>query len=278
MLLWETTLIWRYKGALFKMDASVFLEWGAQHQHALLKKSEAKRPILATQLFHQILLDITKELFSPHMLEIEIPIPYGQSSYLHIAEHFEPPVFSPGEFWWHMLDFRENGTGFCWGHGAGVLHCLNWQQVLTAAFLSCLRCDTASSDIALTGRHDGRQRTTTPACVVLRYSKKLVWILQEGLWCGDPRLQVLPASCFLLCMAHLWYFFYIFFSISCIHILLQLSTNTSVPLQKNMAHENTSQRAMPEARVRRQMSEKLPKAPNLSREAGCKHSVEVTKL
>lgn len=47
MLLWETTLIWRYKGALFKMDASVFLEWVAQHQYILLKKSEAKRPILA---------------------------------------------------------------------------------------------------------------------------------------------------------------------------------------------------------------------------------------
>lgn len=134
----------------------------------------------------------------------------------------------------------------CWG-GDGVLHCLNWQQVLTAAFLAYLGCDIASSDTALTGRHDGRQRTTTPACIVLHYSKKLVWLLQQGLWCGDPWLQVLPASCFPLCMAHFWFFFNIS-SISFIDILLQLSTYTPVPLQKNMAHENTSQRAMPGAR------------------------------
>lgn len=130
----------------------------------------------------------------------------------------------------------------CWG-GDAVLHCLNWQQVLTAAFLAYLGCDIASPDTALTGRRDGRLRTTTPACVVLHYSKKMVWILQQGLWCGDPWLQVLPASCFPLCMAHFWYFLHIS-SISFIDILLQLSTYTPVPLQKNMAHENTSQRAM----------------------------------
>lgn len=134
----------------------------------------------------------------------------------------------------------------CWG-GDGVLHCLNWQQVLTAAFLACLGCDIASSDTVLTGRHDGRQRTSTPARVVLHCSKKLVWILQQGLWCGDSWLHVLPASCFLLCMAHFWYFLHIS-SISFIDILLQLSTYTPAPLQKNMAHEITSQRAMPLAR------------------------------
>lgn len=37
-------------------------------------------------------------------------------------------------------------------------------------------------------------------------------------------------------------------SISFIDNLLQLSTYTPVTLQKNMAHENTSQRAMPGAR------------------------------
>lgn len=147
-----------------------------------------------------------------------------------------PLGFSPGEFWQRMLDFRGNRISFCQGGGAGVLHCLDRQQVLTVAFLSYLWCDMASSDSALTGRHDGRQRTATPACVVLRYSKKLVWILQEGLWCGDPRLQVLPASCFPLCMTHLWYFWNIS-SVSFIHIFLQLSTYTPVPLQKNMAHE-----------------------------------------
>lgn len=192
-------------------------------------------------------------------------------------------------FWTHWgsrLESSDNtcwisertGWGFfCWEGGASVLHCLNWQQVLTAAFLSYLWCDMASSDTALTGRHDGRQRTTTLVCVVLHYGKKLVWILQEGLRCGDPQLQVLPASCFPLCVAHFWYFFNIS-SVSFIHILLQLSTYTPVPLQKNMAHENTSQRAMPGARVRRQMSETLPKVPNLSQEAGCKYTVEVTKL
>lgn len=38
-----SSLIWMYKRALFQIDASVFSEWGAQHQ-TLLKK----RPILAT--------------------------------------------------------------------------------------------------------------------------------------------------------------------------------------------------------------------------------------
>lgn len=155
-----------------------------------------------SELLHQILQDITKEPSSLHVLETEISVLYGQSSYLHIAEHFEPT----GVLAWRVLmtnaRFQRERDGFCWGGGASVLHCLNW-QVLTAAFLSYLRCDMASSDIALTGRCDEKQRNTTPARVVLCYTKTLVWILQEGLWNGDPWLQDIPASCFPLCMAHL---------------------------------------------------------------------------
>lgn len=277
MLLWEITLIWRYKGALFKMDASVFLEWGAQYQHASLKKPETKRPILETLNSTKSFRTSQKNLPSPMRWKLKYQFPTGKVHTCLLLSILNPLGFSPGESWQRVLDFRENGTVFCWGGGAGVLHCLNWQQVLTAAFLSYLGCDMASSDIAPTGRRDGRQRTTTPACVVLHCSKKLVWILQEGLWCGDPQLQVLPASCFRLCMAHFWSFFNTS-SVSFIHILLRLSMYTPVPLQKNMAHGNTSQRAMPGARVRRQMSETLPKVPSLSQEAGCKYTVEVTKL
>lgn len=54
----------------------------------------------------------------------------------------------------------------------------------------------------------------------------------------------LPVA-FPLCMAQVFlHISFIYF----IDILLQLSTRTPVPLQKNMAHENTSQRAMPLAR------------------------------
>jgi len=189
MLLWETTLIWRYKGALFKMDASVFLEWGTQHHHALLKKSEAKRPILAT-LHSPTKSSRTSQrnLPPPKCWKLKYQFPTGKVHTCILLSILNPLGFSPGEFWQHMLDFRQNRIVFCWGRGAGVLHCLNWQQVLTAAFVSYLWCDTTSSDIALTGRRDGRQRATTSACVVLHYGKKLVWILQEGLWFGDPRL------------------------------------------------------------------------------------------
>lgn len=240
------SLIWMYKRALFKMDASVFWGWGAQHQQTLLKKS----PILAT-LNPSIKSFATSQrnLPPPICRKLKYQFPTGEVLTLILLSILNPLGFSPGEFWQCMLDFRENGICCCcccWG-GDSVLHCLNWQQVLTAGFLAYLGCDIASSDTALTGRCDGRQRTTTPACVVLHYSKKLVWILQQGLWCGDPWLQVLPASCFPLCMAHFWYFLHIS-SISFIDILLQLSIYTPVPLQKNMAHENTSQTAMPLAR------------------------------
>lgn len=170
---------------------------------------------------------------------------------------------------------ERTGWGFCWRGGTSVLHCLNWQQVLTAAFLSYLWCGMASADIALTGRHDERRRTTTPARAVSCYGKKLAWMLQEGLWCGDSQLQVLPASCFPPCMVHLCYFWNIS-SVSFVYILLQLSTHT--PLQRNVVRGNTSERAMSGTRVRRQMSETFTKAPNLSREACCKYTVEVTKL
>lgn len=93
----SNNLIWMYKGALFKLDASVFLEWGTQHQQALLKK----RPILATvnPSLPQILRNITREPSSPHMLEIEVSISYRQSSYFDIAEHFEPT----GVLTWRVL-------------------------------------------------------------------------------------------------------------------------------------------------------------------------------
>lgn len=224
----SNSLVWMYKGGLFKMDASVFLEWGARHQQTLLKK----RPILAT--FNPSIESFAKsqrKLPPPVCWKLKYQFPTGKVHPLILLSILNPLGFSPGEFWQCMLDFIENGIFCCCCccGGDGVLHCLNWQQVLTAAFLACLGCDIASSDTALTGRHDGRQRTL--ACVVLPYSKKPVRILQQGLWCGDPWLQVLPASCFLLCMAHFWYFLHLS-SISLIDILLQLSTYTPVPFRK----------------------------------------------
>lgn len=187
--------VWMYKGAPFKMDASVFSEWGAQHQQTLLKKRPSWQltapPANYLQHHKGTFLPPYTGNWSIGSLHAKFILWYCWAFWTHWGSHLES---SDNACW----IFRENGIFCCCccGGGDSVLHCLNWQQVLTAAFLAYLGGEIASSDTALTGRHDGRQRTTTPACVVLHYMKKPVWILQLGLWHGNPWLQVLPASCF----------------------------------------------------------------------------------
>lgn len=142
--------------------------------------------------------------------KLKYPFPMGKVHTCVLLSILNPLRFWPGELWQHMMDFRESRMDFAEEVGPlcfiGSTDNKSWLQL----FFSAYHCDMVSSDIALPGRCDGRQVTTTSACVVSHYGKKPVWILQEFLRCGDSCLQVLLASCFPLCMAHFWYFLLIF--------------------------------------------------------------------
>lgn len=198
--------------------------------------------------------------------------PVGKVHTCILLSILNPLGLSPGEFWWQILDFRKWEVFLLrrWGQ------CASLSQLTTSLDYSfCFLFMKWHSKFWYCPHWEAWWETEN--YVVLDYGKKPMWNSPGRFICGDPQLQVLPASCFPPCMAHFWHFLNIP-SVSFIYTLLQLSTYTPVQLQKNMAHENTSQRDMPGARVRRRMSETLPKAPNFSQEAGCKYTVEVTKL
>lgn len=98
------SLIRMYKRALFKMDASVFSGWGAQHQQTLLKKS----PILATvNPSIKSFATSQRNLPPPICRKLKYQFPTGEVHTLILLSILNPLGFSPGEFWQCMLDFRE---------------------------------------------------------------------------------------------------------------------------------------------------------------------------
>lgn len=102
----SNNLIWMYKGALFKLDASVFFKRGTPHQQALLKK----RSTLAT--YNPSLKSFATSqgnLPPPICWKLKYQFPTGKVHALILLNILNPLGFSPGEFWQCMLDFRENG-------------------------------------------------------------------------------------------------------------------------------------------------------------------------